>query len=96
MTAHEPARFVARHMTQHGNRVWLYRFSYVAASLRKQWTGAQHASEIPFLFQTLDARYGKDVTEKDRAAAHAINTYVANFVQSGNPNGADQRDNSGG
>jgi para-nitrobenzyl esterase len=30
MTMHEPARFVARSMTNAGNPTWLYRFTYVA------------------------------------------------------------------
>ncbi|MBF2025601.1 MAG: carboxylesterase family protein [Oscillatoriales cyanobacterium C42_A2020_001] len=59
---HEPARFVARQMTAAGQPAWLYRFGYVAQSLRPKVMGASHASELPFLFGTLDARYGKAVT----------------------------------
>ncbi|HEY9641556.1 MAG TPA: carboxylesterase family protein [Coleofasciculaceae cyanobacterium] len=86
MTMHEPARFVARQMTAHHNPVWLYRFGYVAESLRAETTGASHSSELPFMFNTLDARYGKAVTPQDQAAAHLFHTYLANFVKRGNPN----------
>jgi para-nitrobenzyl esterase len=86
-TMHEPARFVARAMTSAGNRAWLYRFSYVAESERAKVKGAGHASELPFLFDTLDARYGADATARDRATARAFHLYVAHFARSGDPNG---------
>ncbi len=87
MTMHEPARFVAKQMTQRGMPVWLYRFDYVAESLGPRTGGAAHASELPFLFETLDARYGRATTEKDRVAAQSFSAYFANFAKTGNPNG---------
>jgi para-nitrobenzyl esterase len=87
LTMHEPARFAARQMTAAGNPAWLYRFSYAAESLRPKSTGAEHSSELPYLFKTLDARFGKDATDKDRAMALATHTYFANFTKSGDPNG---------
>jgi para-nitrobenzyl esterase len=89
MTMHEPARFVARQMTQSGQPVWLYRFGYVPTSLRPKVHAAAHGSDLPFLFDTLAARYGEAVTETDRATARTINSYFANFAKSGDPNGAD-------
>lgn len=86
-TMHEPARFVARQMTAAGNPVWLYRFGYVAESQRPKANGAGHASELPFLFNTLTARYGKAVTRKDEAAARTFHSYFANFAKYGDPNG---------
>lgn len=88
ITMHEPARFVARQVTAAGNSAWLYRFGYVAESLRPEQLGAEHASEQPYLFSTLDARYGEAVTENDREMARLFHTYFANFAKSGNPNGA--------
>lgn len=88
MTMQEPARFVAKEMTRAGLRVWLYRFCYVADSLRKKVRGASHGSELPFVFDTLMFRYGDAVTSHDRAAARALNTYFANFAKLGDPNGA--------
>jgi para-nitrobenzyl esterase len=87
MTIHEPARFVAKQMIQAGMPVWLYRFGYVAESMRPKQPAASHASELPFLFDTLDTRYGDGVTEKDRAAAKNFRNYFINFVKSGQPNG---------
>jgi para-nitrobenzyl esterase len=87
LAMHEPARFVAKQMTAAGNPVWLYRFGYVAQSLRPEKMGADHASEQPYLFSTLDARYGKDVTAKDREMAQMFHSYFANFAKSGDPNG---------
>ena len=45
MTMHEPARFVARQMTAAGQPAWLYRFGYVAESLRPKASGAEHSTE---------------------------------------------------
>lgn len=84
---HEPARFVAKQMTAAGQPAWFYRFGYVAQSLRPQVTGAPHASELPFLFGTLDARYGADVTPQDRTMGQVFRRYIVNFVKTGNPNG---------
>ena len=88
MTMQEPARFVAGQMTAVGAPAWLYRFDYVAESQRPKVQAAPHASEIPFFFDTLAARYGGAVTENDRAAARAANRYLVNFVKDGSPNGA--------
>lgn len=87
ISMHEPARFVAKQMTATGNPAWLYRFGYVAESLRPEKMAADHASELPYLFNTLDARYGAAVTENDRAMARLFQTYFANFAKFGNPNG---------
>jgi para-nitrobenzyl esterase len=51
----EPARFLARRHLAHGTPVWLYRFAYVATAERGAHSGAEHASELPYLFGTLDA-----------------------------------------
>ncbi|PSB16076.1 carboxylesterase [filamentous cyanobacterium CCP2] len=87
ITMHEPARFVTRQMRAAGNPAWLYRFGYVAESLRPEVMGAEHASELPYLFNTLDARYGNAVTETDREMARLFHTYFANFAKAGDPNG---------
>ena len=62
----EPARFVVRAVAATGQRAYEYRFSYVAESLRKQWKGAPHATEIPFVFDTVAARYGKDLRPRTK------------------------------
>src|SRR5579872_499570 len=84
----EPSRFVADRVAAMGEPSYEYRFSYVAESMRKQWKGAPHATEIPFVFDTVAARYGKDLTDADRATAQAANEYWVNFAKTGNPNGS--------
>ncbi len=84
----EPARFVASRYTAAGQTVWHYRFGYVAESIRTPGMGAGHASDIPFFFNTVTAKYGTRLTPSDAKAALQISSYVANFVKTGNPNGA--------
>jgi para-nitrobenzyl esterase len=83
----EPARFVAKTLTAQGHTVYEFRFSYVAESMRKEWPGAPHASEIPFVFDTVKARYGAALTPKDEAVAQLTNAYWVAFAKSGDPNG---------
>lgn len=84
----EPARYVARQATAQGLPAYAYRFSYVARSQRAASPqGAGHASELPFVFDTVQARYGDALTADDRATAEAANRYWANFARTGDPNG---------
>jgi para-nitrobenzyl esterase len=89
MSMHEPARFIARSMTAAGNKAWLYRFTYVAEveDQHVKEYGAAHAAELPFLFQTLEAKYCKNatncrVTAKDRQMSQKFSSYFANFAKS--------------
>jgi para-nitrobenzyl esterase len=84
----EPARYLARVLTTQGHHVYEYRFSYIAESMRKQWQGAPHASEVPYVFDTVSARYGKDLDPADETVATTINAYWVAFAKTGNPNGA--------
>jgi len=84
----EPARFMARTISALGRPAYEYRFAYVAESMRGQWKGAPHATEIPFVFDTVEARYGKDLTPDDKKIAEQANAYWVNFARTGNPNGA--------
>jgi para-nitrobenzyl esterase len=86
LNLHEPARFVARQLTRRGVPTWLYRFDYVANALYPQELRAPHASEIPFLFNQLDARYGRNTTDRDREVARSFHAYIVSFAKTGNPN----------
>jgi para-nitrobenzyl esterase len=86
----EPVRHISRLLTQRGQRVYPFRFSYVAESLRKTWPGAMHATEIPYVFDTVAARYGKDLTAADAAAAKAAQAYWVAFAKTGKPKAAGQ------
>jgi para-nitrobenzyl esterase len=83
----EPARFVVRTVAAAGLPAYEYRFSYVAESMRKQWKGAPHATEIPFVFDTVAARYTKDLAPADEATAKAALAYWVAFAKTGNPDG---------
>ncbi|HXH15922.1 MAG TPA: carboxylesterase family protein [Sphingomonas sp.] len=84
----EPARLVAQETQRAGQPAFLYRFGYVAASMRKDWPGAPHATDIPYFFDTVAAKYGAALTAEDAKASQLANAYVVNFVRKGDPNGA--------
>lgn len=81
----EPARHVTQIITGKGQPVYTYRFGYVPEYLRGKMPGALHASELPFVFDTVDVRHGAMTTEKDRAAARLIHDYWVNFAKTGVP-----------
>ena len=88
----EPVRMTARAFSRNGSPVYAFRFSYVLSGMRERFTqGAPHASEIPFVFNTLDAGNGFGPsavpTSEDYAVAEKIQAYWVNFAQTGNPNG---------
>jgi para-nitrobenzyl esterase len=73
--------------------VYEFRFSYVAESIRGQFggvMGAMHASDIPFAFDTVAAKYGKALTSADADAARAMNAYWVAFTKMGKPEAAGQ------
>jgi para-nitrobenzyl esterase len=81
----EPARLVARLVAAQGLPAYVFRFSYVAESLRTDGQGATHASELPYVFDTVPARYGKKATAADLATAKAAMAYWVAFAQTGAP-----------
>jgi len=81
----EPARFVATVFASEGLPAYLYRFSYVAKSMRSKWPGAPHATEIPFVFDTVKAKYGKDLESADEKTAESMLSYWTAFAKSGDP-----------
>lgn len=85
----EPARFTARAFAAKGRPAFVYRFSYVADSMKQTAKyGAPHASELDYVFDTLKTRLGDKITPTDAKVAQAMNTYWANFAKTGNPSGA--------
>ncbi len=85
----EPARYAAGKIATTGQPAWHYRFGYVAESMRNQWAGAPHATDIPYFFNTVAAKYGDKLTSADAEAARQMSGYLANFVKTGNPNGGE-------
>jgi para-nitrobenzyl esterase len=89
----EPARMTARAFAKKGAPVYAFRFSYVQSAMRQRSPdGAGHASEIPYVFNTLGTGGGgfgpaPTVTDEDRKVAKTIHAYWVNFAKTGNPNG---------
>lgn len=83
----EPARHVARALAAAGSPTWEYRFSYVAESKRSFLPGALHATEVPFVFDTLGATGVSGLTAEDQAMADEVSRYWMQFAKTGDPNG---------
>ena len=77
---------VAGMISAHGVPVYAFRFSYVVGQTAG--AGAPHASDIPFFLGTTAAALGAATTARDREATRLASTYLANFVRTGDPNGA--------
>jgi para-nitrobenzyl esterase len=84
----EPARFIVSMMAAAGAPAYEYRFTYVAESMRKAWKGAPHATEIPFVFDTVAARYTDKITAQDEKTGAAANKYWVAFAKTGDPDSA--------
>jgi len=83
----EPARFIARAMAAKGTPAYEYRFGYIApAALAGSPNGANHSTEVAYVFDRLSAAYAS-VTPADQAVAGRLADYWANFARTGNPNG---------
>tara|TARA_R100001143_G_scaffold12460_1_gene13672 strand:- start:3526 stop:5181 length:1656 start_codon:yes stop_codon:yes gene_type:complete len=85
----EPARMTARTVVTADNPAYMYLFSYVPESMQeRQRFGAGHGSEVAFVFNNLNARWGDtEPTPEEEKLAQVLNTYWANFAKTGNPNG---------
>jgi para-nitrobenzyl esterase len=80
------ARSLAATLAAQGVPVYAYRFSYVAESVAE--SGAQHATDIPFFFDTAAVKYTDNATARDAAMGSAMSAYLVNFAKHGDPNGA--------
>ena len=85
----EPERFVAVSAAAQGMPAWQYRFAYKTEAIANRWSrGAPHAAELAYVFDTVAPYYGPARSATDQAVARMLNAYWANFVKTGNPNGA--------
>ena len=86
----EPARFTARAFVAKRAPSYIYQFGYVPPAMRERARfGAGHGSEVSFVFNTLNARWGNpgEATAEEKELARIMNSYWANFAKTGNPNG---------
>lgn len=87
----EPARMTANAFISKGAPAYIYQFGYVpAAAQQRSPYGAGHGSEVSFVFNTLNARWGApaEATPAEKELAMKMNSYWVNFAKTGNPNGA--------
>lgn len=88
-SAGAPARYFARHAAASGAPAWLYYFSYVREMSRATAPGAIHASEIPFVFDTLmrpTAYVAQPVqSAQDQAVASLMHACWVAFAKTGRP-----------
>lgn len=81
----EPTRILTKQLAQKNIPVYRYRFSYITSSARPYTSyGAPHASEIPFIFGTLDKVY-TSLLPQDIAMSEAIKNYWVNFAKYSQP-----------
>jgi para-nitrobenzyl esterase len=85
----EPGRMTARAFIARKKPVYIFHFGYVPASARERSPfGASHGSEIPYVFNNLNTRWGApEETPVEKNLAQIMNAYWANFAKTGNPNG---------
>jgi para-nitrobenzyl esterase len=82
----EPVRHLARLHARAGHPTWLYRFDVVPDSNPEPSGGATHASERPYVFETLHT-VGRPLGARDHRASAAMAGYWTAFARSGDPNG---------
>jgi para-nitrobenzyl esterase len=89
-TMTEPARHLADLAASAGQQTWLYRFSYVAESARKQLKGTLHGFEIPYTFDIPAALVRDKVTADDKKMGATASGYWVSFGKTGDPNAGDR------
>ena len=85
----EPGRFAARAFAEKGEPTFIYHFGFVPEPMKERMKyGAGHGSEVGYVFNNLDARWGNpETTPEDKKVAEIMNGYWVNFAKNGNPNG---------
>jgi para-nitrobenzyl esterase len=88
-----PARWFATEQEAHRAPAWLYYFSYVPERQRTERLGTNHASEIPFVFDSIDAVPGRSsiATVSERAETTLAHACWVAFAREGRPDCADGR-----
>jgi para-nitrobenzyl esterase len=67
--------------------LYLYLYDHIARGPGSTRWGAFHASELPYVFETLAAARERPFTAQDREISRQLAAYWVNFVKTGNPNG---------
>ena len=86
----ESSRMTAKAFLAKGASAYMYQFGYVLVTAQQRSPyGAGHGSEVSFVFNTLNARWGPpaEPTAQEKELARIMCGYWANFARTGNPNG---------
>ena len=85
----EPGLFTAKAFVEEGNPVYVYQFGFVPDPMKERMPyGAGHGSEVAYVFNNLDARWGNpETTPADNKVAETMHNYWVNFAKTGDPNG---------
>ena len=83
----EPARAVARALAGQ-QKVWIYRFAYGTGPYAAKLGGAPHASEIPYVMDTLAYRKVQPEVAGEQAVATLTHRLWVNFAKTGTPDAA--------
>jgi len=86
-----PARWIAG-KSSNDAPTWLYYFSYVRVKQRARLPGANHASEIPYVFGSQDVIpvYSTEIVDEDRTVARLMHSCMVGFAKTGQPACASQ------
>lgn len=86
----EPSRMTAKVFIAKKAPTYMYQFGYVPSNGQQRSPfGAGHGSEVSFVFNTLNARWGTqgEPSDQEKELAKTMNIYWTNFARTGNPNG---------
>jgi para-nitrobenzyl esterase len=84
-------RWIDLHARTSGQPAWRYYYTHprpVPKAGGVAPTGAGHSVEIEYVMGNLDGNGAYAWTSEDRAVSRQVQAYFANFVKTGNPNGA--------
>lgn len=81
----EPARAVARRLAARGHATYLYRFAHNGTKMGEAMGGAPHASELPYVFDTVADMRDALGASQDAAVAALTHRYWVNFAKTGKP-----------
>jgi para-nitrobenzyl esterase len=81
------AAWAAQRRTDTDEPIYAYLWTHPEPGPDTARYGAFHSSEIPYVFDTLDASPERPFTDLDRRLAELMGDYWVNFVKTGNPNG---------
>lgn len=66
--------------------LYLYLYDHISPGPESARWGAFHASELPYVFEILDAGRERPFTVQDREISRDLADYWVNFIKTGNPN----------